>query len=90
VVWRIPRTLVTAQPSEEESADGLTNVWAVSGDSGSGGAVIGPVFVWDDNPDSLTHAGPDPVGDPLAPQRLGLPQVRVRTGRYSSVSNDEC
>jgi hypothetical protein len=32
----------------------------------------------------LTYAGPDPVEDPLAPQRLGLPQVRVRTGRYSS------
>ncbi|MFF7290662.1 phage tail protein [Streptomyces griseorubiginosus] len=84
VVWEIPRNLVTAEPSDEETSEGLKNLWAVTGDSGSGGAVIGPVFRWDDNPDSLTYAGPDPVNDPLAPARLGLPQVRVRTGRYSS------
>ncbi|MFF4040555.1 phage tail protein [Streptomyces sp. NPDC001816] len=84
VVWEIPRNLVTAEPSDEETSEDLKNLWAVTGDSGSGGAVIGPVFRWDDNPDSLTYAGPDPVNDPLAPARLGLPQVRVRTGRYSS------
>ncbi|MEY2249305.1 phage tail protein [Streptomyces sp. BF23-18] len=84
VVWRIPLGLVTARPSEEETGADLKNLWAISGDSGSGGAVVGPVFLWDSDPDSLTYAGPDPVGDPLAPQRLGLPGVRVRTGRYSS------
>lgn len=84
VVWEIPRNLVTAEPSDEETSEDLKNLWSVTGDSGSGGAVIGPVFRWDDNPDSLTYAGPDPVNDPLAPARLGLPQVRVRTGRYSS------
>jgi hypothetical protein len=84
VVWEIPRSLVTAEPAEEESSEGLRNLWVVTGDAGSGGDVIGPVFRWDDDPDSLTYAGPDPVGDPLAPQRLGLPGVRVRTGRYSS------
>ncbi|WP_208630705.1 hypothetical protein, partial [Amycolatopsis kentuckyensis] len=45
---------------------------------------VGPAFSWDDDPGSLTYAAPDPVGDPLAPQRLGLPGVRVRTGRYTS------
>lgn len=84
VVWEIPRGLVTAEPSEEETSEGLRNLWAVTGDAGSGDAIIGPVFRWDDDPDSLTYAGPDPVNDPLAPQRLGLPGVRVRTGRYSS------
>lgn len=84
VVWQIPLGLVTSQPSEEETAEDLKNLWAVSGDSGSGGSVVGPVFLWDDDPDSLTYAGPDPVNDPMAPARLGLPQVRVRTGRYSS------
>ncbi|MGW0865737.1 phage tail protein [Streptomyces sp. NPDC002611] len=84
VVWEIPRGLVTAEPAEEETAEGLRNLWAVTGDAGSGGKAIGPVFRWDDNPDSLTYAGPNPVQDPLAPQRLGLPNVRVRTGRYSS------
>ncbi|MDX2551322.1 phage tail protein [Streptomyces stelliscabiei] len=84
VVWRIPRQLVTAQPAQEETAEGLVNLWAVSGDSGSGTVPVGPAFAWDDDPGSLTYAGPDPVGDPLAPQRLGLPGVRVRTGRYTS------
>ncbi|MEU4165576.1 phage tail protein [Streptomyces sp. NPDC026665] len=84
VVWRIPQGLVTARPSEEETGQDLKNLWVISGDSGSGGEVIGPVFLWDDDPGSLTYAGPDPVTDPLAPQRLGLPGVRVRTGRYSS------
>ncbi|MGW6008681.1 phage tail protein [Streptomyces sp. NPDC055210] len=83
VVWRIPRNLATAEPSDEESTEGLVNLWVVTGDSGSGGAVAGPFYAWDDDPDSLTYAGPDPVDDPLAPQRLGLP-VRVRTGRYTS------
>ncbi|RIH58684.1 hypothetical protein D3C59_33285 [Streptomyces sp. SHP22-7] len=55
----------------------------ISGDAGSGDKVVGPVFVWDEDPASMTYAGPDPVDDPLAPQRLGL-NVRVRTGRYSS------
>ncbi|MFI5859146.1 phage tail protein [Streptomyces parvulus] len=83
VVWRIGRRLVTARPSEEETSEGLRNLWVVSGDAGSGDQVIGPVFVWDEDPGSMTYAGPDPVEDPLAPQRLGL-DVRVRTARYSS------
>ncbi|MEW1754709.1 phage tail protein [Streptomyces angustmyceticus] len=84
VRWTVPLGLATAQPSREESSEGLTNLWVVSGDSGSGGAPVGPAYAWDDDPASLTYAGPDPVQDPLAPQRLGLPYVRVRTGRYSS------
>ncbi|MEF9903667.1 phage tail protein [Streptomyces sp. P9-A2] len=84
VVWEIPRELFTAEPSEEETAEGLRNLWAVTGDAGSGDQVLGPVFRWDDDPESITYAGPDPVADPLAPQRLGLPGVRVRTGRYTS------
>ncbi|MFE6426734.1 phage tail protein [Streptomyces rochei] len=82
-VWRIPRQLVTARPSEEETSENLRNLWVISGDAGSGDKVVGPVFVWDEDPASMTYAGPDPVDDPLAPQRLGL-NVRVRTGRYSS------
>jgi hypothetical protein len=44
----------------------------------------GPAFAWDDDPNSLTYAGPDPIGDPGAPQRLGLTGVRLRVQRYSS------
>ncbi|HET9382265.1 MAG TPA: phage tail protein [Streptomyces sp.] len=84
VVWRIPRSLVTAEPSAEDSAEHVRNLWAVTGDAGDGSTVVGPAYAWDDDPNSLTYAGPDPVADPLAPQRLGLTGVRVRTGRYTS------
>ncbi|MCF0087170.1 MULTISPECIES: phage tail protein [unclassified Streptomyces] len=84
VVWRIPYGMATVEPAEQESADGLVNCWVVTGDGGDGQPVVGPVYVWDDDPQSVTYAGPDPVEDPLAPQRLGLPWVRLRVDRYTS------
>jgi hypothetical protein len=86
VVWRISRGQGGAlvEPQAQQSAEGLANLWAVSSDAGDGAAVIGPVYSWDDDPDSLTYAGPDPINDPLAPQRLGLNWVRLRTKTYTS------
>ncbi|MGW2708080.1 phage tail protein [Streptomyces sp. NPDC001356] len=84
VVWRVPYGQALVKPAEKQSAEGLVNLWVISGDGGDGKPTVGPVFVWDDDPTSLTYAGPDPVGDPLAPQRLGMPWVRVRTDRYTS------
>ncbi|MDX3199963.1 phage tail protein [Streptomyces scabiei] len=86
VVWRIGRGPggVLIEPQTEQSSEGLANVWAVTGDAGSGESVIGPAYAWDDDPGSLTYAGPDPVGDPLAPQRLGLWHVRLRVQRHTS------
>jgi hypothetical protein len=86
VVWRIGRGEGGAlvEPQATQSAEGLANLWAVSSDAGDGAAVIGPVYSWDSDPDSLTYAGPDPVNDPLAPQRLGLFWVRLRTQTYTS------
>lgn len=88
VVWRLPYGAgIVGPPEGEQSAEGLVNLWVISGDAGTGEeetAAIGPVFVWDDDPRSLTYAGPDPVNDPLAPQREGLPWVRPRVARYSS------
>ncbi|MFG2468732.1 phage tail protein [Streptomyces canus] len=84
VVWRIPYGVALVTPSERQSAEGLVNLWVISGDGGDGSATVGPVFVWDDDPSSLTYAGPDPVNDPLAPQRLGLSWVRLRVERYAS------
>lgn len=85
-VWVIGRGIGGAlvQPQPETTRDGLANVWAVTGDGGDGSPAVGPAFAWDDDPNSLTYAGPDPIGDPLAPQRLGLNGVRVRVQRYSS------
>ncbi|MDT0381438.1 phage tail protein [Streptomyces sp. DSM 42041] len=84
VVWRVPYGLAMVEPAEEQSAEGVVNLWVVTGDGGDGTATVGPVFVWDDDPNSLTYAGPDPIEDPLAPQRLGLSGVRLRVERYSS------
>lgn len=86
VVWRIGRGPggVLIEPRPSQSSEGLANVWAVTGDAGDGSIPIGPVYAWDDDPNSPTYAGPDPVGDPLAPQRLGLWHVRLRVQRYSS------
>ncbi|NUS25938.1 MAG: phage tail protein [Streptomyces sp.] len=86
VAWRIGRGTggVLIEPQVEQSSDGLANVWAVTGDAGSGDSVIGPAYAWDDDPSSLTYAGPDPIEDPLAPERLGLWHVRLRVQRYTS------
>jgi hypothetical protein len=84
VVWRIPYGVALVRPAERQSAEGLVNLWVISGDGGDGSPAVGPVFVWDDDPASLTYAGPDPVNDPLAPQRLGLSWVRLRVERYAS------
>lgn len=84
VVWRIPYGVALVEPAERQSAEGLVNLWVITGDGGDGQPAVGPVFVWDDDPTSLTYAGPDPVNDPLAPQRLGLPWVRPRVQRYTS------
>lgn len=84
VVWRIPYGVALVSPSERQSAEGLVNLWVISGDGGDGSASADPVYVYDDDPGSLTYAGPDPIGDPLAPERLGLSWVRLRVERYSS------
>lgn len=86
VVWRIARGAGGAlvEPRAEQTKEGLANVWAVSGDGGDGSPAVGPAFAWDDDPNSLTYAGPDPVDDPLAPQRLALYGVRLRVQRQSS------
>jgi len=84
VVWRVPYGSALVTPAERQTAEGLVNVWVVTGDGGDGQPAIGPVYVWDSDPNSLTYAGPDPVADPLAPQRLGLDWVRPRVERYTS------
>lgn len=85
-VWTVARGAGGAliEPTPKQSSEGLYNVISVTGDAGTGTATIGPAYAWDDDPSSLTYAGPDPVGDPLAPQRLGLYGVRPRVKRVTS------
>jgi hypothetical protein len=86
VVWSIARGEGGAliEPAAEQTSEGLANVWSISGDGGDGSPSIGPAYAWDDDPNSLSYAGPDPVNDPLAPQRLGLYGVRLRVQRVAS------
>lgn len=89
VVWELPYGQGLVEPEAGQSSEGLVNVWVITGEegtseSGSSAAPVGPVYVWDDDPASLTYAGPDPITDPLAPQREGLVWVRPRVARYSS------
>ncbi|WP_240649330.1 phage tail protein [Streptomyces sp. Z26] len=88
VAWVLPYGEGIVEPEAAQSSEGLANVWVISGEEDTEGtaasAPVGPVYVWDDDPSSLTYAGPDPVGDPLAPQRDGLFHVRPRVARYSS------
>lgn len=93
VVWRVGQGVggALASPAPSASRDGYANLWAVSGETtttdSSGAettATVGPVYVWDTDSASISYAGPDPVTDPLAPQRLGMHWVRVRSQRYSS------
>ncbi|MDX3634344.1 phage tail protein [Streptomyces europaeiscabiei] len=86
VVWTIRRGQGGAlvEPQAEQTAEGLANVWAVTGDGGDGAPAVGPAYSWDDDPNSITYAGPDPINDPGAPQRLGLNHVRLRVQRHAS------
>lgn len=68
----------------EESGEGVYNVVVAVGDKGDGSPVVGPVYAWDNNPSSLTYAGPDPVGDPLWAYRNNRRDVRIRLRHYSS------
>ncbi|MEL3944882.1 phage tail protein [Streptomyces sp. LNU-CPARS28] len=90
VVWELPFGEGLVEPEAGQSSENLVNVWVIEGEedaaaeSSTAAAPVGPVYVWDDDPASLTYAGPDPVTDPLAPQREGLAWVRPRVARYSS------
>jgi hypothetical protein len=86
VVWTIRRGQGGAlvEPAAEQTAEGLANVWSVTGDGGDGAPAVGPAFAWDNDPNSVTYAGPDPINDPGAPQRLGLYGVRLRVQRHAS------
>jgi hypothetical protein len=86
VVWEVGlgEGGVMVAPQQEQTAEGLANLWAVTGDAGDGAPAVGPVYAWDDDPNSLTYAGPAPITDPLAPQREGLYWVRLRVQRHAS------
>lgn len=63
-------TLIT--PSLTQDRSGVSNLIVVTGTPADGSAVIGPVFVWDNDPTSITYAGPDPVNSPGKAGNFGV------------------
>jgi hypothetical protein len=79
-VWEISEDTHTKITSTRElNRTGVFNLINVTGTPADGGATIGPVFVWDDDPHSPTYAGPDPVNHP---EKAGL--FGVKPYRYDS------
>lgn len=68
----------------EHTSEGVYNVVAAVGDKGDGSPVVGPAYAWDNDPASLTYAGPDPINDPLWAYRNNRRDIRIRLRYYSS------
>lgn len=76
-VWTISEDTHTKITSTRTfDRNGVFNLLAVTGTPSDGGSVIGPVFVWDDNPNNLTYAGPDPINTPQLAGRFGVKPFR--------------
>lgn len=76
-IIRRGETLIS--PSVSDDRTNVFNMVVVTGTPADGSAVIGPVIVWDDDPTSLTYAGPDPINHPELAGDFG-----VRPYRYDS------
>jgi hypothetical protein len=85
-VWEIGQGAggVLVDRSMEQNAEGVYNVVSAVGDKGDGSATVGPAYAWDNDPTSLTYAGPDPINDPLWAYRNNRRDIRVRLRYYSS------
>lgn len=60
--------------------DGVFNVVGAGGSSADGSTTYGPVWAWDDDPTSITYAGPDPVRRP----GVGAGTYGVKPTTYTS------
>lgn len=63
-VGSVPRNGAQVQPSVQLDRDQVYNLVIATGDSTDGNTSIGPAYAWDDDPSSLTYAGPDPLRKP--------------------------
>lgn len=55
---------------------GVNNLVIVTGTPSDGSGTIGPIFVWDDDPNSPTYAGPDPINYPELAGQFGVKPYR--------------
>src|ERR1044072_6796552 len=63
-VWRVSKGGALVAVSRSFDGDDVYNVVGAMSDSTDGTKSIGPVFAWDNEPTSITYAGPDPVNRP--------------------------
>ncbi|MFI6986020.1 hypothetical protein ACIBSV_46710 [Embleya sp. NPDC050154] len=80
VVWSFHQWDVVATARTLSAADVRNLIVAVGNPQGTGGAsaaTIGPVYVYDREPTSLTYAGPDPVNRPELAGRFGVIPERI-------------
>jgi hypothetical protein len=63
-VWRVSKGGALVAVSRSFDRDDVYNVVGAMSDSTDGTKSIGPVFAWDNEPTSITYAGPDPVNRP--------------------------
>jgi hypothetical protein len=76
-VWAVTeddQTKIDATASYDRQ--GVFNLVVISGTPSDGGSPVGPVFVWDDDPNSPTYAGVDPLNHPEKAGRFGVKPYR--------------
>lgn len=63
-VWRVAKGGAMIGVSRQFDRDDVYNVVAAGGDSTDGTTTVGPIYAWDNEPTSITYAGPNPVNQP--------------------------
>jgi hypothetical protein len=63
-VWRVAKGGAMVAVSRAFDRDDVFNVVAAGGSSTDGMTSVGPVYAWDNEPTSITYAGPNPVTRP--------------------------
>ncbi|AYD86773.1 minor tail protein [Streptomyces phage Microdon] len=60
-VWRVAKGGALVAVGRSFDRDDVYNVVAASGDLADGSKSVGPIYAWDNEPTSITYAGPNPV-----------------------------
>jgi len=72
-VWRVAKGGALVAQTRSFDRDDVYNVVAAMGDAADGSKSVGPVYAWDNEPTSITYAGPNPVLRPgIGAGRFGV------------------
>lgn len=72
-VWRVAKGGALVSQLRTFDRDDVYNVVAAMGDSADGLTTVGPIYAWDNEPTSITYAGPNPVLRPgVGASRFGV------------------